>query len=60
MRQRLAGAPALAAWNRGLACQGNVRPVALKTSDPAPEDSAKHADAPQVSLPRLQIGIFRG
>jgi hypothetical protein len=45
---------------RVLACQGNVRPVALKTSDPAPEDSATHADAPQARWPRLRIGIFRG
>ena len=47
-------------WKRVIACQGNVRPVALKTSDHAPEDSAKHADAPQARLPRLRIGIFRG
>ena len=47
-------------WKRVIACQGNVRPVALKTSDHAPEDSSKHADAPQARLPRLRIGIFRG
>ena len=47
-------------WKRVVVCQGNVRPVALKTSDHEPEDSAKHADAPQARLPRLRIGIFRG
>ena len=47
-------------WKRVIACQGNVRPVALKTSDRAPEDSARHAGAAQARLPPLRIGRCRG